>query len=48
MIFKALVLKNFDLTKVAVCFSQSVEWTKNARADKIVVQVMFFPYVINK
>ena len=30
-----------NLTRVVVCFSQSVEWTKNARADKIVVEVMF-------
>ena len=27
--------KSLNLTKVVVCFSQSVEWTKNARAVKI-------------
>ena len=37
-----------NLTRVVVCFSQSVEWNKNARADKIVVEVMFFLYIINK
>ena len=35
------------MTKVVVCFSQSVESTKNARAVKFVVVVMFFVYIIN-
>ena len=35
MILKELVLKSLNLTRVEVCFSQSVEWTKNASAVKI-------------
>ena len=40
--WKCWFWKSLNLTKVAVCFSQSVEWTKNMRAVKICCCSYFF------